>query len=166
MEKEGSRFAFDGRIGSDNDLFNGIVRDAREEFFDVEFLGGDAVDGGDGATEDMISAAVGFGLFDGVDVERFFDDEDGSFVAGGVGIKFGKVGVGVDKSKGFRAGLYARMKRGESGGESFGKLWVGAKKKVGVAFGGARTDAWEGAERVNDICEGFWKHSFSVPAGT
>lgn len=62
----------------------------------MELVGSDTVDGGNGAAEDVISALIGLGRFEGVDIERFLDDEDGGFVARGVRVKRGEIFACVD----------------------------------------------------------------------
>lgn len=81
MEEEGGGFAFNTGVRRDDDFGDCVVGDAGEEFFNVELVGSDTIDGGDGATENVVGAFVGFGSFDAVDVEWFFYDEDGSLVA-------------------------------------------------------------------------------------
>ena len=142
-----------------------VFGDAGEEFFDVELVGSDAVDGGEVAAEDVVGAGVLFGGFDGVDVEGFFDDEDRGFVARGVGVEGREVGGGVDESEGFGARFDAGVERGEGVSEVSGELGAGAEQKVGVAFGGAGADAWEVAKGVDDVGEGFREHVCEVGFG-
>ena len=158
MEEESGGFAFDGGVGGDDDFFDGVFGDAGEEFFDVELVGRDAVNGGDGAAEDVIGAFVLFSGFDSVDVEWFFNHEDRGFVARGVGVKRGEAFARVDKGESFWAGLDAGVERGESFRNVGGNLRVGTEQKVGVTFRRAGTDTWEMTERFNDASESLGKH--------
>ena len=51
----------------------------------------------------MVGAVVGFGGFEAVNVKRFFYDEDGGFVARGVGVEGREVFAGVDEGEGLGA---------------------------------------------------------------
>ena len=86
MEQESGRFAFDRGVSRDDNVFYGVGFYAGNELFNVELIGSDAVDWGDSAAEDVISSGVLARGFDGVNIERLFDDEDGGSIARGVGI--------------------------------------------------------------------------------
>ena len=71
--------ALEGRVGRDDDLLEGLARrvasSARvEQLADLEPLGPDAVDGRDGAVEDVVEAPELPGALEGEDVERLLDD--------------------------------------------------------------------------------------------
>ena len=57
----------------------------------------------------MVGAGILFGLFDSVDIERLFNYENSGFVAFGIVVKFGDLGISVNESKGdgaiFDAGM-------------------------------------------------------------
>ena len=107
LEEECSRLALDAGVSSDDNFLDVVGFNAGKEFFDVKLVGCDAVDGADGAAQDMISTVVAFGLFDGVNVEWFFDDEDGRFIALRVAVKLRNFVVDIDEGKGNRATLDA-----------------------------------------------------------
>ena len=54
----------------------------------MELVGRDAVNGRNSAAEDVVGAAVLFGLLKSVDVKRFLYDEDGAFVAFGGAVEW------------------------------------------------------------------------------
>lgn len=120
LKQERGRFAFDAGVGGNDNLFNIIWFDAGEKFFDMELVGGDAVDGANGATENVISTVVALCLFDGINIKWLFDDEDGGFIAFGVIIELGNFIVGVDKGKGDRATFDAVMEASKSYRDIFG----------------------------------------------
>lgn len=62
----------------------------------MEMVGGDAIDGRDGASEDVIGAMELLSLFNSIDIQGFFYDEDGGLVSPGVAIKGGNFFVGVN----------------------------------------------------------------------
>ena len=107
MEEEGGGFAFNTGVGRDDDFGDLVVSDAGEEFLNVELVGSDTIDGGDGATENVVGAFVRFGGFDAVDVERLFYDEDRGLVARGVRLERGDGFVAVDEGEGLGAGFDA-----------------------------------------------------------
>ena len=158
MEEKSGRFALDGRVGGDDDFFDGVGIEAGEEFFDVEVGGGDAVDGRNGAAENVVGAVVLFGLFDSIDVERLLDDKNDGFVTAGVGVELGKVGTGVNQGEGFWAGFDAGVKVFEGGGDVFGESGAGTKKIISVALSGARANSGEMAESLDGVLESFGEH--------
>ena len=97
-------------------------------------------------------------LLDGIDVEWFFDDEDGGFVAGGVGVELGDGAVGVDQGKGLGARFDARMEHAKGLGDGLGNLGVGAEQKVSVAFRRARTNAGKMPEGIDAVEESLGEH--------
>ncbi len=125
----------------------------------MELVGGNAVDGRDGAAEHMVGAVVAFGLLDGVDVERLLDDEDGGFVAFGVAVELRDFFVGVDESKSDRAVLDARVEYAEGAGDVEADARAVLEKIISIAFGRARTDAGEMTECFNRILQCFWQHT-------
>jgi hypothetical protein len=68
--------------------------------------------------KDVVQAIETAGLFDGIDVGRFFDDADRVLIAGGVGA----VGAGVDVGDVVADGAEAEvlLEGGDGGGEVLG----------------------------------------------
>lgn len=151
LKKKGGRFAFDARVSGDDDLNDLVVCDASKKFFDVEFIGGNAVNWGDGAAEDMVSAFVRFGSFDAVNVEGFFYDKNRSLVARRVGVKRRDGFAAINECKSFRAGFDARMERFKCVNNRVGDLRIGTKQKVGITLCCARTDARQVTERLDGV---------------
>ena len=83
------------------------------------------------------------GLLDGVDVERFFDDQNGASVALRGVIEGRNRLVGINEGKSDGAGLDAGMKIDEGFGDVGAETGAVFEQKIGVALGGARADAWE-----------------------
>ena len=125
--------------------------DAAEQLLDVEFVRSDAIDGRDGPAEDVIGAVVLLGLLDGVDVERFFDDQNGAFVALRGVIEGRNRFVGVNEGESDGAGLDAGVEVDEGFGDVGAEAGAVFEQKIGVAFGGARTDAWKMPEGFDYI---------------
>ncbi len=124
----------------------------------MELVGSDAVYGREVAAEDVVGAFVLLGGFDGVDVKRFFDDENRGLVARGVGVERREVFAGVDEGESFGARFDVGVERFECAGDGVGDLGAGAEQKVGVAFRRAGADARQVAESLNDVCQSFRKH--------
>ena len=124
---------------------------AAEQFLDVEFVRSDAIDGRNGAAEDVVGAVVLLGLFDGVDVERFFDDQNGASVALRGVIEGRNRLVGINEGKSDGAGLDAGVKIDEGFGDVGAETGAVFEQKIGVALGGARADAWEMPEGFDYI---------------
>ena len=106
----------------------------------------------------MVGAVVGFGGFEAVNVKRFFYDEDGGFVARGVGVEGREVFAGVDEGEGLGARFDAGVESTEGIGDGARDAGVRAKQKVGVAFRRARTDARQVAEGLDDVCQSLRQH--------
>ncbi len=62
----------------------------------MKLVGSDTVDGGKLRRQGHDILLKLFSLFDGIDVEWFFDDENGGFIAVRITIEFGNLFVGVD----------------------------------------------------------------------
>ena len=61
MEEEGGGFALNTGVRRDDDFGDCVVSDAGEEFLNVELIGSDTIEGGDGATENGVGASGGCG---------------------------------------------------------------------------------------------------------
>ena len=107
----------------------------------MELVGSDTVDRRDGAAEDVVSSVELFGLLDSVDVEWFFDDENGRFVAVGVVVKFRNFFVRVDEGKSDWARFHAIVEAGEGDGDVFADARAIFEQEIGIALGGAGADA-------------------------
>ena len=57
----------------------------------------------------MVSTLERVGLFDGVDIEGFFDDQNERFITSRIGVEWRDLVVFVDEGEGFRAGFDAGM---------------------------------------------------------
>ena len=117
----------------------------------MELVGRDAVDGGNGATEDVIGALELFGLLNGVNVERLFDDENRRLVAVGVALKLRNFLVGVNQSEGDGAGFDAVMEAGERYGDVFADAGAVFEQEVSIALGGAGTNSGQMPEGFDGI---------------
>ncbi len=87
-------FAFDRRIGGEDDFFDFSAGEARQQIGDAELVGADAVQGRERAVKDVIDTVEMTRLFDGGNVCRFLDHTDQFLVARRTGAVFARVNVG------------------------------------------------------------------------
>jgi len=133
-----------------------IWTQAANQFFELEVIRADALDGRDCAVEDVVEAAKCAGALDGLHVEGLLDDTDYRLVALAVFAKGARVSVGDIVADGAEKGLRFQLLQG--GRECLGDFIVAAEEKVGQAGGRFRPYAGESAEGVDQVgdrlCEG------------
>jgi hypothetical protein len=76
---DGGRFAFDGRVGRQDDLVDAVA-DAREQALDLQVVRTDPLQRRQRAHQ-HVRTPLNSRLFDRADILRFFDDADDAMIA-------------------------------------------------------------------------------------
>ena len=123
----------------------GSREDALDQLADLEVFGADALDGRDGAVEDVVAALELAGTLDGQDVERLFDDAQHAGLSGRGRRRPGRdrLGVGDVVAVGAEAGVFLESAR--AAGQVTRLLLFAAEQEEGQARGGFGPDAGQAA---------------------
>ncbi len=146
-------YAFEGGTGGEDDFVDVAAFYARQQIDGAELVGAYAVQGREGAVEDVIDALVASGAFDAGDAGGLFDDADQALVARGTGA----VGAGV--YVGYVVADGAETQGGFEGADGVGEgccVFVGGAQDVeGEALGAFGADAGEFFEFVDEPGHGL-----------
>ena len=128
----GGGFAFDRRIGCDDDLVHVAGVDTSDQIGDAQLLRANAVEWGDGPVQNVEGAVEVLGLFDGGDVRGLFDYADQALVTGGASAIDAGVDVGDVVADGAQAQVGFDVAHG--GREGFGVFVAGTQDVEGESL--------------------------------
>lgn len=142
---EGSCFAFDGRIGGQDDFRDGFIgTQAGQEFSQPDLVRPDILQGGNDPVQDMVKPFVLVDAFHSGNIAWIFDHTDDGAVTSGRGTDVARVLVGHVAADGTQPGRAPGFK--DRCSQSFHTvLWLGQQMES-QALGRFAADAWQFAE--------------------
>ena len=132
------RLAGGVRVGGDHELAGSLLLDARQEFGYAEVFGLHAVEGREGAAEDVVETPVLVGALYRADVVGVLDDADRRPVAPGVAADLALLGLGEVEAAAARLDPLLHLPQGL--GEPEGVLFLAPDNVEGDALGAPRPD--------------------------